>query len=155
MKFDFLSPAGRRAMVAAQRLAAARDQPEVEPAHVLLALVDVPEAVALVRAAGGDPAALRPRLEDVVAKLPRVPGDSVYLGAAVLRLLDMAQVEARERGGGLVAPEHLLLAVPLDTRGAAATALRASGVTLPRLDEAWKKRPGSIRSWAATRRSAG
>ena len=65
-----------------------------------------------------------------------MPGGKVYLGERVLRLLDIAQVEARERGEAAVSPVHLLLGIPLETRSAAAEALRELGVTLPRLENA-------------------
>jgi ATP-dependent Clp protease ATP-binding subunit ClpB len=135
--FEFLSPAARRVVVAAQKLARARDQPEVMLEHLLMALCEAPESAALVRAAGADPAAVRAGLETAVTRLPKVTGESVYLGADVLRLLDIAQIDARERGGsGLVEPANLLLGVPLETRSAAAVVLREAGVTLPRLEAA-------------------
>jgi ATP-dependent Clp protease ATP-binding subunit ClpA len=52
--------------------------------------------------------------------LPKVPGGKVYLGERVLRLLDISQVEARERGEPSVSPVHLLLGIPLETRSPAA-----------------------------------
>jgi ATP-dependent Clp protease ATP-binding subunit ClpB len=138
--FEFLSPAARRAVVAAQKLARSRDQPEVELEHLLLALVDVPEAGALLEAAGADPNAVRAAVEPAVARLPKVPGESVYLGANVLRLFDIAQIDARERGADTVAPEHLLLGIPLETRAPAARALHDAGATLPKLEEALQRR---------------
>ncbi|HVR64069.1 MAG TPA: AAA family ATPase, partial [Polyangia bacterium] len=130
----------------AQKLARARDQPEVELAHLLLAMLDVEPAVdLLLRAAGvADPAALAPALEAALAALPRRPGESVYLGGDVLRLLDIAQIDARERGATQVSAEHLLLGIPLETRSAAAAALRAAGATLPRLEEAFKRRGAAV-----------
>ena len=72
---------------------------------------------------------------------PKVPGAKVYLGERVLRLLDIAQVDARERGQPAVGPLHLLAGVPLETRSGAAEVLREQGVTLPRLEDAIAKRP--------------
>ena len=141
-------------MVAAQRLARAREQPEVEGVHVLMALLDVPEAAALLRAADAEPARLRAPLEDALAKLPRVPDESVYLSAGVLRMLDVAQVEARERGGGAVEPAHILLAIPLESRSRAAAILRDVGVTVPKLDAAWKRGAGGGAAGAGIRSTA-
>ncbi|HET6283202.1 MAG TPA: AAA family ATPase [Polyangia bacterium] len=139
MKFDFLSGPARRAVVAAQKLARGLDQPEVELEHLLLALLDVAPAVELLRAAGVEPAVLKDPLEQAVAKLPKVAGENVYLGANVLRLLDIAQIEARERSSTQVEPEHLLLGIPLETRSGAAVVLRNAGGTLPKLEEAFKR----------------
>ena len=143
MKFDFLGPSGRRTVIAAQKLARARDQPEVELPHLLLALLDAPPVVDLLRAAGvAEPAVLVPPLEKALALLPRAVGETVYLGADVLRLLDMAQVDARERGSAQVEAEHLLMGIPLETRSTAATILREAGATLPKLEEAFTRRLG-------------
>jgi ATP-dependent Clp protease ATP-binding subunit ClpB len=136
VKFDFLSGPARRAVVAAQKLARAREQPEVELEHLLAALIDVAETAEVIRRSGIDPATLRAPLQQAMAALPRVPGEEVYLGASVLRLLDIAQVDARERGSDRVEPPDLLLGLPLETRSAAAGVLRNAGVTLPRLEEA-------------------
>ncbi|HET6147169.1 MAG TPA: AAA family ATPase [Polyangia bacterium] len=138
MKFDFLSGPARRVLIAAQKLARGREQPEVELEHLLAALLDAPEAVELLRRAGTDGAVLRAPVEQAIAALPRVTGEQVYLGAAVLRLLDIAQIDARERGSEKVEPVHLLLGIPLETRSAAAGVLRHAGATLPRLEEAMK-----------------
>jgi len=140
VKFDFLSGPARRAVVAAQKLARGLDQPEVELEHLLLALLDVAPAVELLRAAGVEPAVLKEPLEQALGKLPKVAGENVYLGANVLRLLDIAQIEARERASSQVEPEHLLLGIPLETRSGAAVALRNAGATLPKLEEAFKRR---------------
>jgi ATP-dependent Clp protease ATP-binding subunit ClpB len=138
VKFDFLSGPARRAVVAAQKLARAREQPEVELEHLLAALIDTAETAEVLRRVGADPAGLRAPLEQAMAALPRVPHEEVYLGAAVLRLLDMAQIDARERGSEKVEPEHLLLGMPLETRSPAAAVLRNAGATLPKLEEAVK-----------------
>jgi ATP-dependent Clp protease ATP-binding subunit ClpB len=155
VKFDFLAPSARRAVVAAQKLARARDQPEVALPHLLLALLDAPGIVDLLRAAGvGDPARLIAPLEQALALLPKVIGETVYLGDAVLRLLDIAQVDARERGAAQVEAEHLLLGIPLETRSPAAAILREAGGTLPRLEEAYGRRSGAATASATATASA-
>jgi len=55
VNFDFLSPDARRAVITAQKLARARDQPEVELEHVLAALLDLPDVTALLRVSGASP----------------------------------------------------------------------------------------------------
>jgi ATP-dependent Clp protease ATP-binding subunit ClpB len=136
VNFDFLSAEGKRALVGAQRLARSRDQEAVELEHLLAALAETPDAAQVLGRAGADVEALRRRLDQALRGLPTVAGAKVYLGERVLRLLDIAQVEARERGDAAVTPLHLLLGIPLETRSAAAEVLRESGVTLPRLEEA-------------------
>jgi ATP-dependent Clp protease ATP-binding subunit ClpB len=136
VNFDFLSAEGKRALVGAQRLARSRDQEAVELEHLLAALAEAPDAAQVLSRAGADVEALRRRLDQAMRGLPTVAGAKVYLGERVLRLLDIAQIEARERGEPAVTPLHLLLGIPLETRSAAAEVLREAGVTLPRLEEA-------------------
>ena len=90
----------------------------------------------MLEGAGADLATLRLRLEQALRGLPKVPNGKVYLGDRVLRLLDIAQVEARERGAGVVSPLHLLVGIPLETRSPAAEVLRDAGLTLPKLEQA-------------------
>jgi ATP-dependent Clp protease ATP-binding subunit ClpB len=134
--FDFLSREGRAALVAAQRLARSRDEESVELEHLLHALSETAGSAQLLERAGADLSQLRGRLDQALRAHPKVPGGKVYLGERVLRLLDIAQVEARERGEAAVSPVHLLLGIPLETRSAAAEALREVGVTLPKLENA-------------------
>jgi ATP-dependent Clp protease ATP-binding subunit ClpB len=136
VNFDFLSADGRRALVAAQRLARAREEEAVELEHLLYALLELPDTAAVLERAGADAGALGRRLEQAMRALPKVPGGKVYLGERVLRLLDIAQIEARERRESAVSPVHLLVGIPLETRSPAAEVLREAGVTLPRLEEA-------------------
>ena len=140
MTFDFLSPEAKRAVIAAQRLARTRDQEVVELEHLLRALLDSPDTEAALLDAGADREALVRKLEQAMAGFAKVPGAKVYLGERVLRLLDIAQVEARERGQERVEPEHLLVGIPLETRSGAAEVLRKNGVTLPKLEAALARR---------------
>jgi ATP-dependent Clp protease ATP-binding subunit ClpB len=134
VNFDFLSPEGKRALVAAQRLARTRDEEAVELEHLLVALTETPETAEPLRRLGVDLPALRRRCEQVMAAFPKVPGGKVYLGDRVLRALDIAQGDAQERGDGAVGPLHLLLALPLDPGGPAADLLREHGLTLGKLE---------------------
>src|SRR5260221_569877 len=81
-----------------------REQPEVELEHLAAALLEAPETSDVIRRLGVDPASLRPPLDQAMDGFARVPGEEVYLGAAVLRLLDIAQIDARERGSDKVEP---------------------------------------------------
>jgi ATP-dependent Clp protease ATP-binding subunit ClpA len=136
LNFEFLSADGRRALVGAQRLVRTREQEEVELEHLLRALLDLPEVEGVLEGAGADLATVRLRLEQALRGLPKVPNGKVYLGDRVLRLLDIAQIEARERGAGVVSPLHLLVGIPLETRSPAAEVLRDAGMTLPKLEQA-------------------
>ncbi len=136
MSFDFLSPEARRVVVSAQRLARGRGEEEVDLEHMLCVLADVDETADILRAAGADPVALKRRLNQALASLPKVSSPKVYLGERVLRLFDVAQADARERGEAAVLPVHLLLGLPLEAAASATSLLREAGATLPALEAA-------------------
>ncbi len=135
MRFDFLAADARQALIAAQRLARTRDEDAVELEHLLLGLLTTAPVVALLARAEVDADGLQRGLEQALSGSPKRPGAQVFLGERVLRLLDVAQVEAQERGATTVGPLDLLVGIPLETRSAAAELLRDRGLTLPRLEQ--------------------
>lgn len=137
-------------MVAAQRLARGRDEEQVELEHLLSALMEAPATEGILGRAGADLTALRDRLRQAMAGFRKVPGAQVYLGEEVLRVLDLAQAEAQDRGDHKVAPEHLLVSIPLEPRSTAATLLRDVGVTLPTLEALLPKKKPAVSADAGT-----
>ncbi len=123
----------------ARSLAVARDCPEIDPAHLALALLDLPDtAVAsLLREAGADMDRLRGLLGHRIESLPRVTGEKgdVGISADLRRLLDACDGLARERGDQYVASELFPLAALRD-RGEVGKSLRESGADAERLTKA-------------------
>ena len=136
MKFDFLSGPARRAVVAAQKLARAREQPEVELEHLTAALLEAPETAEASGAWASSRRRCGRRSTRSWTGLRAVTGEDVYLGAAVLRLLDIAQIDARERGAEKVEPIDLLLGAAAGDALGRGGLLRNAGLTLPRIEEA-------------------
>ncbi len=122
--------------MAAQRLARGRGEEQVELEHLLSCLCDVDATAAILQTAGADPQALKQRLAPLMETFPKVSAPQVFLGERVLRVFDLAQADAGERHGGVVEPEHLLMAIPLEADAAAARALRDMHVTLDKLEQA-------------------
>jgi ATP-dependent Clp protease ATP-binding subunit ClpB len=88
--------------------------PQVEPAHLLKALMDQREgvAVALLRATGADPDAVSVQASTAIKALPASSGTSVQqaqLSRAALQAIKNAQNEADKLGDTFVSTEHLLL----------------------------------------------
>jgi ATP-dependent Clp protease ATP-binding subunit ClpB len=104
----------QEAMAAAVRRAATDGHPQVEPAHLLAALLDQPDGVApaLLAAVGADAAAVRAAAERSLNALPSASGSSVSspgLGRAAYQALSAAGETARELGDEYVSTEHLLI----------------------------------------------
>jgi ATP-dependent Clp protease ATP-binding subunit ClpB len=130
----------QEAMAAAVRRAATDGHPQVEPAHLLAALLEQTDGVApgLITAVGADVAALKAAADRSLAALPSASGSSVSspgLGRHAYQALSAAGEVARELGDEYVSTEHLLIGLASGDRdsqtgpGAVAGALIAAGAT--------------------------
>ncbi|MBZ8138619.1 ATP-dependent chaperone ClpB [Rubrivivax gelatinosus] len=114
MRAEKLTTAFQQALGDAQSLAVARDNPYIEPAHVLAAMLqqtDGPKA--LLDRAGADTAALAMAMETAIRNLPQVQGGGqpVQPGRDLMALLQAADKEAGKRGDQFIASEMFLLAL--------------------------------------------
>jgi ATP-dependent Clp protease ATP-binding subunit ClpB len=104
----------QEALSAAAMNASTAGNPQVEPAHLLKALMDQREgvAVALLRATGVDPDAVSVQASAAIKALPATSGASVQqaqLSRTALLAIKAAQTEAERLGDSFVSTEHLLL----------------------------------------------
>src|ERR687896_640760 len=101
MDLNRLTLRSREAVTQAQRLATERNHQQVEPEHLLDALLSDPEGVIypLLHALGLSPRAVRDPLEEVT------------LSMAARHVLERAFTEAAALGDDSVSTEHLLLAM--------------------------------------------
>jgi ATP-dependent Clp protease ATP-binding subunit ClpB len=134
MRFDKFTVKAQEALQAAKESAERRSHPQLEPEHVLDALVaqDGGSVSALLRKIGADPARIRRRLGDAIDRMPKTTGGTggppeVLLGARAKKLLDRGERAARELKDEYVSGEHLLLA-SLEDEGDAGGALREAGI---------------------------
>ncbi|TAK40185.1 MAG: ATP-dependent chaperone ClpB [Lysobacteraceae bacterium] len=139
MRMDKLTTRFQQALADAQSLAVGRDHNLIEPAHLLVALLDQQGGGTrplLARAEVNVPL-LRERLGEILDGLPKVSGQegSVSLGNDLSRLLNVTDKLAQQRGDGFIASELFLLAA-LDDGGAAGRALKAAGATKQKLEAA-------------------
>jgi ATP-dependent Clp protease ATP-binding subunit ClpB len=123
----------QEALATAVRLAQARGNPQVKPDHLLAALLEDEQgiAVSILRKLGGDLATIRPQLDDALAALPVIKGataEAPSISSELAAVLNTADGEARALSDGYVSTEHLLLALSAHP-GSAGDALRAVGAT--------------------------
>ncbi|MBF6334628.1 ATP-dependent chaperone ClpB [Nocardia abscessus] len=127
------------ALTAALQAASAAGNPEIRPAHLLVALLDQTDGIAapLLKAVGTDPATVRREAQDIVDRLPRATGatTSPQLGREALAAITAAQHLATELGDEYVSTEHVMVGLAdgdsdvtmlLTKYGATADALRAA-----------------------------
>jgi ATP-dependent Clp protease ATP-binding subunit ClpB len=123
----------QEALSAAVRDAAGRGNAHVEPVHVLRALLDQRDgiAVALIEGLGADVDTLARQAERAIAALPVASGATVAsadLAQATYKVLKAAGDLARTRGDSFVSTEHVLIALAAPD-AATGPMLAAAGVT--------------------------
>jgi ATP-dependent Clp protease ATP-binding subunit ClpB len=123
----------QEALATAVRFAQARGNPQVKSDHLLAALLEDEQgiAVSILRKLGGDLATIRPQLDDALAALPVIKGataEAPPISSELAAVLNTADGEARALADGYVSTEHLLLALSAHP-GSAGDALRAVGAT--------------------------
>ena len=149
MADDKLTHKSQDALSVAIRRAAADGSPQVDPVHLLLALVEQADglAVQLLRQIGVDPALVAKRAEERLAQLPRAHGATVNapeLSRPLLTAIATATRRATELGDEYISTEHLLVGLAADG-GDAKKILVANGATADALLEAFSQIRGSAR----------
>jgi ATP-dependent Clp protease ATP-binding subunit ClpB len=139
MKMDRLTTKFQEALADAQSLAVGRDHQFIEPAHVLLAMLDQRGGSVrpLLMKAGANVTVLRSKLAEALDKLPQVQGaeGELHISNALNKLLNITDKLAQKRGDEYIASEMFLLAA-LEEGGELAKLLRDSGLEKGALEKA-------------------
>ncbi len=106
----------QEAFGSATQIAQTRGNPQVEPAHLAVALASQQDTStpALLEAAGTTPGALAATATAIIDKLPKVSGSSVgqpQLSKTAYAVVEQAQNLMRAMGDTFVSTDHLLLAL--------------------------------------------
>jgi ATP-dependent Clp protease ATP-binding subunit ClpB len=130
MRLDKLTTTFQQALADAQSLAVAKDNPYIEPAHLVSAMLAQPDGPkALLARAGVNAGRLQSALDADIAKLPQVQGGEVVQpGRDLSSLMQAAEKEAGKHGDQFVASEMFLLAAA-EAKGSIGKLLKESGVT--------------------------
>ena len=142
MRMDKLTSRFQQALADAQSLAVGRDHNLLEPAHLMLALLDQQDGstLPLLTQAGANVNALRARIAQALDALPSVRGQegNINVSNDLSRLLNLTDKLAQQRGDAFIASELFVLAA-LEDKGAVGEALKAAGVNKPQLEAAIEK----------------
>jgi ATP-dependent Clp protease ATP-binding subunit ClpB len=144
-----LTQKSQEAVSAAVRRAAAEGHPQVEPAHLLVALLSQGDGTAapLLEAVGADWKAVRSRAEEQLDALPKAAGATVgapQTSRQLLTVLNTAAHRAEQLEDEYVSTEHLLVGLAADG-GPMATLLRDNGASPQALLDAFEKVRGHAR----------
>ena len=137
MRLDKLTTAFQQALGEAQSLAVARDNPYIEPSHVLAAMLVQPDGPkALLDRAGANTAALKQAMDVANNGLPSVQGGGqVQAGRDLVQVLQAADKEATKRGDQFIASEMFLLALA-DSKSDIGGIVRGHGLSRKSLESA-------------------
>ncbi len=149
MNADRLTTKSQEALSTAFSRAATDGSPQVEPLHLLAALLDQPDGIAgpLLGAVGASLPQVRSRTEQALARLPRTSGSNIappQASRGLIAVLAAAEKAARGIGDEYVSTEHLLVALAKEG-GEAATVLTSNGGLPDLLLDAFDAVRGGIR----------
>jgi ATP-dependent Clp protease ATP-binding subunit ClpB len=129
----------------AQRRAESLGHQELGPEHLLAAFLGQEENVvrAVLAKIGTAVRRLESEVDEALARLPKVEGGEVYLGAALRGIIGQAEKEAAALKDEYISTEHLFLAILKDRASDAGRLLAANGVTEEAVLRALKEVRGS------------
>jgi ATP-dependent Clp protease ATP-binding subunit ClpB len=139
MRMDKLTSKFQMALAEAQSLAVGQDHQFIEPAHLMVALLDQQGGGVrgLLTKAGVNVNLLRSQLGDALDRLPRVEGTGgdVHIGNDLTRLLNLTDKLAQKRGDQYISSELFVLAA-MDDKSPLRGALEQSGAVRGALEAA-------------------
>ena len=139
MRMDKLTSKFQMALSEAQSTALGRDHQFIEPAHLMLALLDQQGGSVrpLLDKLGANVSVLRSQLGDALERSPKVDGTGgdVHVSNDLNRLLNLSDKLAQKRGDQYISSELFVLAA-LEDKGTLGKSLREAGVIKGALEHA-------------------
>ena len=145
MRLDKWAVTAQEALQAALGIAADADAGQVQPVHLLKALLSSGERniSAIVERVGVDPASIESQVDAAIARQPKVTGGMSQMGIGndLLKVGDAAEKLASKMGDSYVTSEHLLCSLAED-KSDAGSILKSAGITGKRVQEAYAELRG-------------
>ena len=132
LRFDKLTVKAQEALQAAQEMGGRMGQQQIEPLHLLWALIAQGDGVVppLLEKLGVSPTRLAADVEKQIERLPKVSGVSEqYLSPATNKVLESAFDEAQRLKDEYVSTEHILLGISLPDKDPSGQMLAKAGAT--------------------------
>ena len=113
MRLDKFTLRGQEAIQAGIELAERNQNQQVEPEHILCAMLDQPESIVrpLLGKLGANVQVIKNDCEAAVARFPRVQGGQQYFSPRLSQIFTAAQKRAEKMQDEFISTEHLLLAI--------------------------------------------
>ena len=130
MRLDKFTLRAQEAIQSAIELAERNHNQQVEPEHLLAAMLEQPEGIVrpLLGKLAVNHTVLLNDVQAAIARFPRVEGGQQYLSPRLNQLFTTAQKQAEKAKDEFVSTEHLLVAIVDDKDGDGGKVLRQHGV---------------------------
>src|SRR5262245_5366607 len=147
MRLDKFTLRGQEAIQAGIELAERNQNQQVEPEHILCAMLDQPEGIVrpLLGKLGTNIQVVKNDCEAAVARFPRVQGGQQYFSSRLSQIFTAAQKRAEKMQDEYISTEHLLLAIVDEKDGEAGKILRQHGVNSEDLLKVIEQTRGGVR----------
>jgi ATP-dependent Clp protease ATP-binding subunit ClpB len=147
MRFDRFTIRGQEAVQAAIGVAEKNQNQQVEPEHILVAMLEQKEGVLkpILGKIGANAAQILIELQTSIDKLPKVSGGQQYFSSRTNTIFQDVQKEAEKMEDEYISTEHLLLAIASEKDGDAGRILRSNGVTREDLEKVITEMRGGSR----------
>ena len=130
MRLDKFTLRGQEAIQSAIELGERNQHQQVEPEHLLAAMLEQPEGIVrpILGKLGVNVAVVLNDTQAAVARFPRVQGGQQYFSSRLSQIFTAAQKQADQMQDEFISTEHLLLAIAEEKDGDAGKILRQHGV---------------------------
>jgi ATP-dependent Clp protease ATP-binding subunit ClpB len=147
MRLDKFTLRGQEAIQAGIELAERNQNQQVEPEHVLCAMLEQAEGIVrpLLGKLGANVQVVLSDCQAAVARFPRVQGGQQYFSPRLTQVFTAAEKQAEKMKDEYISTEHLLLAIADEKDGAGGKLLRQHAVTRDDLLKAIEQTRGGTR----------
>lgn len=147
MRLDKFTLRAQEAIQAAIELAERNTNQQVEPEHLLSAMLDQPEGIVrpILGKIGTNLAVVLNDVQAAIARFPRVQGGQQYFSPRTNQAFTAAQKQADKMKDEFISTEHLLLALLEEKDGDAGRILRQHGVNQDDLQKVIEQMRGGAR----------
>jgi len=137
MRFDRFTIRGQEAVQEAIGVAEKNQNQQVEPEHLMAAMLDQKEGVVkpIFGKIGANTQAIQAEILAAIAKFPQVSGGQQYFSSRTNTIFQEAQKEAEKMQDDYISTEHLLVTIAAEKEGDAGRILRSNGITKEDLEK--------------------
>ncbi|MGB5012746.1 MAG: ATP-dependent chaperone ClpB [Pyrinomonadaceae bacterium] len=137
MRFDKFTIRGQEAVQEAIGIAEKGQNQQVEPEHLLAAMLEQKEGVVkpIFGKIGANAGAITGEINAAIEKFPKVTGGQQYFSSRTNTIFQDAQKVAEKMEDEYMSTEHLLLSIAAEKEGDAGRILRSNGVTRDDLEK--------------------